>query len=42
MELGVRREAELPHLVREPAGEPEGAIVLLHGRAHRRGRPASR
>ena len=33
MELGVRREAELSHLVREPAGEPEGAIVLLHGRA---------
>ena len=33
MELGVRRETELPHLVREPAGEPEGAIVLLHGRA---------
>ncbi len=33
MELGVRREVELSHLVREPAGEPEGAIVLLHGRA---------
>jgi len=24
---------DLPHLVREPAGEPEGALVLLHGRA---------
>jgi phospholipase/carboxylesterase len=24
--------AELPHLIREPAGEPEGAVVLLHGR----------
>jgi phospholipase/carboxylesterase len=24
---------ELPHLIREPAGEPEGALVLLHGRA---------
>jgi phospholipase/carboxylesterase len=23
---------ELPHLVREPAGDPEGALVLLHGR----------
>jgi phospholipase/carboxylesterase len=23
---------ELPHLVREPAGEPEGALVLMHGR----------
>ena len=33
MELGVRREVELSYLVREPAGEPEGAIVLLHGRA---------
>ena len=33
MELGVRREVELSNLVREPAGEPEGAIVLLHGRA---------
>jgi phospholipase/carboxylesterase len=32
MELGVRREADLPHLIREPAGDPEGAIVLLHGR----------
>jgi phospholipase/carboxylesterase len=25
--------AELVHRVREPAGEPEGALVLLHGRA---------
>ncbi len=25
--------SELPHLIREPAGEPEGALVLLHGRA---------
>jgi phospholipase/carboxylesterase len=24
---------ELPHLIREPAGDPEGALVLLHGRA---------
>jgi phospholipase/carboxylesterase len=24
---------ELPHLVREPADEPEGGLVLLHGRA---------
>ncbi len=24
---------ELVHLTREPAGEPEGALVLLHGRA---------
>ncbi len=24
---------ELPHLIREPEGEPEGALVLLHGRA---------
>ncbi len=24
--------AELPHLIREPAGEPQGALVLLHGR----------
>jgi phospholipase/carboxylesterase len=23
---------ELVHRVREPAGEPEGALVLLHGR----------
>jgi phospholipase/carboxylesterase len=23
---------ELPHLVREPTGDPEGALVLLHGR----------
>lgn len=23
---------ELPHLVREPAGDPEGALILLHGR----------
>jgi phospholipase/carboxylesterase len=22
----------IPHLIREPAGEPEGALVLLHGR----------
>ncbi len=28
-----RGRRELPHLVREPAGEPEGALVLLHGRA---------
>ena len=26
------RVAELAHLVREPAGEPEGALILLHGR----------
>ena len=32
MALGVSREAELPHLVREPVGEPQGALVLLHGR----------
>ena len=32
MELGVSREADLPHLIRESAGEPEGAIVMLHGR----------
>ena len=25
--------AELEHLIREPAGEPEGALVLMHGRA---------
>jgi phospholipase/carboxylesterase len=25
--------AELVHLVREPAGEPEGALILNHGRA---------
>jgi phospholipase/carboxylesterase len=25
--------ADLPHLVREPAGEPEGGLVLLHGKA---------
>src|SRR5258706_10166356 len=24
---------ELPKLIREPAGEPEGGLVLLHGRA---------
>jgi phospholipase/carboxylesterase len=24
---------ELPHLIREPAAEPEGALILLHGRA---------
>jgi phospholipase/carboxylesterase len=30
----VRGEsAELPHRLRDPAGEPEGALVLLHGRA---------
>ncbi|HEX2360046.1 MAG TPA: phospholipase [Solirubrobacterales bacterium] len=23
---------ELPHRIREPAGEPEGALILLHGR----------
>lgn len=23
---------DLPHLLREPAGEPEGALVLMHGR----------
>jgi phospholipase/carboxylesterase len=23
---------ELPHLVREPAGDPQGALLLLHGR----------
>ncbi|HET8592048.1 MAG TPA: phospholipase [Solirubrobacterales bacterium] len=27
------RVAELPHLVREPAAEPAGALILLHGRA---------
>jgi phospholipase/carboxylesterase len=30
---GLEREAALPKLIREPAGEPEGALVLLHGRA---------
>src|SRR5262245_39598191 len=25
-------DGELPHLVREPAGTPDGALVLLHGR----------
>jgi phospholipase/carboxylesterase len=25
--------AEIPHRLRDPAGEPEGALVLLHGRA---------
>ncbi|MBM3666942.1 MAG: phospholipase [Actinobacteria bacterium] len=32
MEPGVGRDGELTALVREPAGEPEGALVLLHGR----------
>jgi phospholipase/carboxylesterase len=32
MPPGLDREAELLHLIREPAGEPEGALVLLHGR----------
>jgi phospholipase/carboxylesterase len=32
MEPGISRESELAHLIREPAGEPEGALVLLHGR----------
>ncbi len=27
------RVAELVHLIREPTGEPEGALILLHGRA---------
>ena len=29
----LARSDELPHLVREPAGDPEGALILLHGRA---------
>ena len=33
MEAGVARDAQLPYLIREPAGAPEGALVLLHGRA---------
>ena len=33
MQLPISRDAELVHLVREPAGEPEGALILLHGRA---------
>lgn len=32
MEAGLRRETELPILLREPAGEPEGALILMHGR----------
>lgn len=32
MPPGLDQGAELPHLIREPAGKPEGAIVLLHGR----------
>jgi phospholipase/carboxylesterase len=28
----VQTPVELPHLVREPAGDPEGALILLHGR----------
>lgn len=32
MALEVTRDEQLAHLVREPAGEPEGALVLLHGR----------
>jgi len=28
----VSAEGDLVHLVREPAGEPEGALILLHGR----------
>jgi len=27
------RVVELVHLDREPAGEPDGALILLHGRA---------
>ena len=23
----------MAHLIREPAGEPKGALILLHGRA---------
>jgi phospholipase/carboxylesterase len=30
---GVQREADPPMQIREPAGEPEGALILLHGRA---------
>ena len=30
---------ELVHLDREPAGEPDGALILLHGRGGRRARP---
>jgi phospholipase/carboxylesterase len=33
VEPGIAREAELPHRIREPAGVPAGALVLLHGRA---------
>jgi phospholipase/carboxylesterase len=29
---GQGRVAELAHLIREPAGDPEGALILLHGR----------
>jgi phospholipase/carboxylesterase len=29
----VAQVVELPHLIREPAGDPEGALILLHGRA---------
>ncbi len=32
MEPGLERASELPLLIREPAGEPEGGLVLLHGR----------
>jgi phospholipase/carboxylesterase len=32
MQLPIGRDAEHVHLVREPAGEPEGALILLHGR----------
>jgi phospholipase/carboxylesterase len=28
----VGQVVELPHLVREPTGDPEGALILLHGR----------
>ena len=30
---GRARWSTLTHLIREPAGEPEGALILLHGRA---------
>jgi phospholipase/carboxylesterase len=33
MSPGTSRATEMVHLVREPAGEAEGALVLLHGRA---------
>lgn len=33
MQSGVSRDDQLVHIVREPAGDAEGALVLLHGRA---------